>query len=541
MQNKIGSKIYRICPAAKIRATRAAFALICFAFVTLAVLFSMPSALSPVGRPLTVYGHVFYSNGTKVNESVSYNISVFYAGANSTLYNSTKGISPGQDVNQSFYDYVEYNSTGGGDLIVLRLNKSANGYQDVIWYHIVTSSEENLQIVTVPNLTMNNPPPARVSGLAASKISAQTKLNVSWTANTDVDFVRYKLYRKTSNFSNITSGTNIINFSANTTVNYVDNDTNLASETNYFYGIAAVDNEGNENASITTSNATVADTVVPAPVSNLTSSVSGQTITLSWDFVQSNTDGTAANDIQGYMVYASNGTSGNSTTPPGVPSDWVNIVNVSNSTKTYAHSSLPTGYTFYYQVFGYDEIPNVSPNSTTANGSITSVTVSTSLLAGWNLFSVPVQASSMSTSSLMTNLNWSSVWWYNYSSSSWKNRVNVDGSEAGPLTALELGRGYWVYLNHAVTWNVTGTYVAQNITVPTGWIMIGFSSSQSSASVSTVLGNLDWSSIWWYNTTSSSWKNRVNIDGSQAGPLTTLYPGLGYWLYSNQNSTIAYT
>lgn len=348
--------------------------LILILFSLLFALSAVPTVLggtcdsSTLTPPLNVFGYVFYSNGTKVTGNVSYNISVFYAAANSTLYNSTVGISPGQDPNAtySFFDYVECNSTGGGDLLIVRFNKTAGGLQYVTWSHIITASEESIGQVRVPNLTMYNPPTAAVTGLnATNNGSSEGKVTFRWNRITEDDIAGYTVYYNLSQFTNV-SGTTNFTF---TTGNY----TNVASLTDgtlYWFAVVPRDNDGNENKTISIVNATPQDNLAPAQVVNVSSAGLNSSLNLTWSTVTSNSDGSAIMDLSLYKIYSNKSGS------------W-SLVNTTNLTK-YVDTGLTNQVLHYYSISAADDNSNEGQNSSIANGTPSDIPVfSPSVSAGF--------------------------------------------------------------------------------------------------------------------------------------------------------------
>ena len=102
----------------------------------------------------------------------------------------------------------------------------------------------------------------------------------------------------------------------------------------------------------------------------------------------------------------------------------------------------------------------------------------------------------------------------------------------GTLTALEIGKGYWVQTTaESVSWTVTGLANPDvEIALKAGWNLIGYPLLEE-GEIETVLatalatGKIDWI-----------------YSGSRVYPgmLTTLTPGKGYWVYANAAVTIRF-
>ena len=102
----------------------------------------------------------------------------------------------------------------------------------------------------------------------------------------------------------------------------------------------------------------------------------------------------------------------------------------------------------------------------------------------------------------------------------------------GTLTALEIGKGYWVQTTaENVSWTVTGQDNPDvEITLRPGWNLVGYPFLEE-GDVETVLA-----------TALESGKIDFIYSGSRVypGTLTTLTPGKGYWLYANAAVTIRF-
>ena len=113
-----------------------------------------------------------------------------------------------------------------------------------------------------------------------------------------------------------------------------------------------------------------------------------------------------------------------------------------------------------------------------------------------------------------------------YSSKNWNPQTG------GTLTALEIGKGYWVQTTAAnVSWTVTGQGdPGVEIALKAGWNLIGYPLFEE-GEVETVLA-----------TALATEKIDYISSGSRVypGTLTTLAPGKGYWVYANAAVTIKF-
>ena len=109
---------------------------------------------------------------------------------------------------------------------------------------------------------------------------------------------------------------------------------------------------------------------------------------------------------------------------------------------------------------------------------------------------------------------------------------NWSPTTGGTLTALEVGKGYWVQTTaENVAWTVTGQGNPDvEIALKAGWNLIGYPLLEE-GEVEAVLA-----------TALATGKIVYIYSGSRVypGPLTTLAPGKGYWVYANAAVTIRF-
>jgi len=105
-------------------------------------------------------------------------------------------------------------------------------------------------------------PPAMVTGVMVTQVS-ESRLNISWTANTEADLDHYNIYQ------GITPDAGSL--VASSTANHYP-DTGLTADTTYYYRVTAVDNSDNEGApSEVASGTTLPDNEGPAALDVLAS------------------------------------------------------------------------------------------------------------------------------------------------------------------------------------------------------------------------------------------------------------------------------
>lgn len=139
------------------------------------------------------------------------------------------------------------------------------------------------------------------------------------------------------------------------------------------------------------------------------------------------------------------------------------------------------------------------------------------LVSGWNLISFPIIPDNNSLSSIMEGCDYNKIWEFQ-NDQSWKN------TDIG-LTSMDILHGYWidrVGLTGSCTINVTGTEPdVTEISVTSGWTLVGFPSSTSQSLDDVIDGSL-YDKIWEFQD-DQSWKN------TDIG-LASFKPGKGYWI-----------
>ena len=133
--------------------------------------------------------------------------------------------------------------------------------------------------------------------------------------------------------------------------------------------------------------------------------------------------------------------------------------------------------------------------------------------AGWNMISLPVVPESLVLSDVFPD----AVVVYGYDKNEGYVRVQEND-------ALQVGKGYWILLNEARTYTLTGEPI-QEYTCPVGngWYMIGGCSSSAGASVTN--GNIG--VIYGYDPGSGYQRLQAPYD---------LEPGHGYWILLGNTS-----
>ncbi len=184
--------------------------------------------------------------------------------------------------------------------------------------------------------TAANVPPAAPQNLAAT--AGDRQITLTWTANSEADFLRYRIYGGTS--PNPTAIVDSVQGSANTSKTL----TGLSNGTTYFYRLTAVDQALNASGFSNEVNATPSATdLPPAPPQNLAATAGVAQVTLTWN---ANTE----TDFLRYRIYG--GTAANPTTKID------SVEGAANTSKTIAN--LTPGTTYYFRLTAVDRAMHAS-------------------------------------------------------------------------------------------------------------------------------------------------------------------------------------
>ncbi|MBI5207925.1 MAG: fibronectin type III domain-containing protein [Candidatus Firestonebacteria bacterium] len=218
---------------------------------------------------------------------------------------------------------------------------------DVDYYFYITAVDKSNNESEPSNLAVSKPygditPPLKPTGLLASPGSKKGEIDLSWTANTEEDFLSYGIY-----FA-IQGGTDFVFIESSLLNSYIARD--LKPGYGYYFRITAVDKSNNESEySDTVFSLAKGDKVAPLAPAGLTASAGGSKgkINLSW---KANTE----SDLEKYRIYQSaNGSVyGEIDNVKGTPPD-----------TTYIVSGLTTGTYYFYKISAIDDSGNESERS----------------------------------------------------------------------------------------------------------------------------------------------------------------------------------
>jgi hypothetical protein len=155
-----------------------------------------------------------------------------------------------------------------------------------------------------------------------------------------------------------------------------------------------------------------------------------------------------------------------------------------------------------------------------------------SLNSGWNFVSTPVAP--VYTAIEMAIQNISSpprvIWGYDNEAKVWKRYI--PGGQGNSLTAIEAGKGYWIYMDTAGSIVFVGTPASRTVHLYEGWNLVGYAGADGGGDPRTVLdGGVPgaWSLVWgWW---ADQWATKhETMSLSPVPELTEFRQGRAYWL-----------
>jgi hypothetical protein len=155
------------------------------------------------------------------------------------------------------------------------------------------------------------------------------------------------------------------------------------------------------------------------------------------------------------------------------------------------------------------------------------------LVAGWNLFSVPLQPADSAVSRVLESISgkYSSV--YSFVDGAYKT-YKPDQSE-NDLTQITAGMGYWVYMDQEGTLSINGSSAPLEVKLKPDWNLVGFNSTSPlpiREAFSSINGKF--SAVYSYRS------DKNNFDSwfpPSEDNLKTLEPGSGYWVLATEAAT----
>lgn len=160
---------------------------------------------------------------------------------------------------------------------------------------------------------------------------------------------------------------------------------------------------------------------------------------------------------------------------------------------------------------------------------------------GWGFFSLIFRPADTAIGEVLKSViqNVRVVWGYDNQQKKWLKYSAVPNViRPNTLSALEQGKGYWIYMNSPVTLNLTGVEALTSIRLYEGWDLIGYPGAEP-ADAGAALSDLNskWDVVW-------TWRNNnwLAIPASDSGitlsspAFTTFQPGSAYWLKIREGS-----
>jgi len=180
----------------------------------------------------------------------------------------------------------------------------------------------------------------------------------------------------------------------------------------------------------------------------------------------------------------------------------------------------------------FDSGGNSYPNQIWEDGTFTcggAQTFTKSLPAGWNLISLPLEATDNSTSAVLSGVTQNAV-----------KQYNTDTKQFEDATIMDLGTGYFVHVTTAGTWQYAGTPESSTTTqLKSGLNMIGV--PNCGMSVSDAMGSTDYRYAAKWNATSQSYEvYNPNAPAAFHG-FNTMEAGEGYFVSSLSDATLMVT
>jgi len=184
--------------------------------------------------------------------------------------------------------------------------------------------------------------PAKPTGLTATGVAGQNRIDLTWDASTDnVGVTAYRIYRNGSSTALDTVGGSTTTYS----------DTAVVGSTQYTYTVTAVDAAANESDPSDPATATTADTIPPQPPPTVTATtVSDTQINVAWSGATDNIG------VTGYRVYRNGGATA--------------IASLGNVT-SYSDTGLTGGTAYTYTIKAVDAAGNLSNASSPASSTTT--------------------------------------------------------------------------------------------------------------------------------------------------------------------------
>ncbi len=195
---------------------------------------------------------------------------------------------------------------------------------------------------------------------------------------------------------------------------------------------------------------------------------------------------------------------------------------------------------------------NANYDLTFINGTftITGLTRSVDLAAGWNLVSLNIQPTNTTVESVLASIDGSYDLVYGWDASgassesgNWLIYDPANTTGTNTLTALTRSMGFWIKMNQADTLEINGEYNATTAinlsTSASGWNLVGFPSSTSVDPAVSFDGITALSLIFEYDasTPANPWKVYDPSAPAFVSDLDLMRPDFGYWVFVTDTAT----
>jgi hypothetical protein len=157
-----------------------------------------------------------------------------------------------------------------------------------------------------------------------------------------------------------------------------------------------------------------------------------------------------------------------------------------------------------------------------------------SLVQGWNLISLPVTPSNITLLSVLSSISgdYNSVFVYNASTKLWFLYDPEIPPWIDTLTQLTEKQGIWIYMKSNETLKVTGAFPSStSFIMADDWNLISYPYNADKV-VNDTFKNIisNFVSVFSYNAYTKAWQSYSPTSPAYLNTLSTMKPGLGYWV-----------
>lgn len=155
-------------------------------------------------------------------------------------------------------------------------------------------------------------------------------------------------------------------------------------------------------------------------------------------------------------------------------------------------------------------------------------------MQGWNLISLPVTPSNITLLSVLSSISgdYNSVFVYNASTKLWFLYDPEIPPWIDTLTQLTEKQGIWIYMKSNETLKVTGAFPSStSFIMADDWNLISYPYNADKV-VNDTFKNIisNFVSVFSYNAYTKAWQSYSPTSPAYLNTLSTMKPGLGYWV-----------